>query len=327
MAKASNHNRQVRAIIIACIVFIILLTVPLLLISFYHNTDTELTSEALSKQQTVASITASALKLKIDRLVGIAEAMASSSELVTFAANDQWKDAANVTRDLQNETRFYDTYIDRVALFDESGVEQSAYPTLSSGIGSGATSSAWYHAINNGAAFYISDVTQRTAVPRLNVMNIAVPIMNHGAITGILILQVPTTAFLEFAESASLGTYGFIYLLDGAGNIISHPKFPSNNGVVNLSSNPLIWKILAEKQGYLSFSDENYTEGFFTYQQVAGYNWEVVTQEPYSEMFATRNSILQVIAWEVIAASLIDLFISYMLFFFLMPKDQTRKKS
>ena len=55
------------------------------------------------------------------------------------------------------------------------------------------------------------------------------------------------------------------------------------------------------------------------------YNWEVITQEPYVETFAVRDSILQLITWEIIAVSLVDLLIAYIVFFVLTPKNHNVK--
>ena len=324
MNKIFHSEKRTAATTLAVIVFVILLIIPALLGIFYADTNKNLTDQVDQQQQTVASITASATKIKIDRLVEIATAMASSPQLISSVANNQWDAAANVTRDLQNNTTYYDTYIDRVVLFDKNGTEQSAYPTLSSGIGSNASSSAWYQAINNGASTYLSSVTQRTAVPRINVINIATPVKQNGNSIGMLVFQIPTANFLEFGESAALGTYGFIYILDANGNIIIHPKYPANNGVVNLASTAAAQLALTNKAGMLTLADESYSQGLMTFQAVPVYDWEVVTQEPSAEAFATRDSILHVIAWEVIAALLIDLFISCTIFF-VMTKRKNRK--
>jgi methyl-accepting chemotaxis protein len=326
MSDSSSSGNKKRALAIASIVFLILMIGPIFLCFSYQNDYNNLTAQVMAQQQTVASITATAIKIKLDRLVGIAEEMASSTKLVSFAADNQWTEAADVTRDLQNNTSFYDPYIDRVVLWDRSGIEQSAYPMLSSGVGSSATSSAWFQAINNGAPFYLSLVTQRAAVPRINVINIAASIKNNGVLVGTLVIQVPTTDFLEFGEGAALGTYGFIYIIDPNGNVVIHPKFPSNNGVSNLSSIPNIRTILTNKQNVSVITDEGGAESIISYQAVPFYDWEVVTQEPYAEAFSTRNSLLWLASWEIIAATLIDLLIACAILFFMTAKDRNLQK-
>jgi hypothetical protein len=327
MSGSPNHGRRNRAFLISAAVFVVLAIVPISLGVFYRTTDADLTAQVTNQQQTVATITATAIRLKLDRLVSIAAAMASSTQLTSFVTHNQWNEAANVTRDLQNNTLFYDTYIDRIVLWDKFGIEQSAYPTLSSGIGSSATSSAWYQAISSGAPSYVSFVTQRTAVPRINVINIAAPIMKDGVLVGILVMQVPTTNFLEFGESASLGPYGFIYIVDSKGNAVTDPKLPSNNGVINLASLPVVKTILVDGQGVSLFPDESGSLSVIGYRVVSGYNWEVVTQEPYAEALATRDSLLWLIMWEIIAASLVDLLIAYLVFFFLVAKNEDIKSA
>lgn len=315
-----------RAIFVSIVIFLILGIVPLSLWTFYRTIDASITAQVLSQQQTVATITATAVKIKLDRLVGIAEAMASSTKLSSLAVQGKWDDAVNVTRDLQNSTQFYDTYIDRVVIFDKSGVEQSAYPALVSGIGSSATSSAWYRATMEGAPFFVSNVTQRAANPHINVINVAAPINVHGSLVGTLVMQIPAADFLEFGQGASLGAYGFLYIVDSKGNVIIHPKLPQNNGVVNLSSSPVMERISGGDHGVLFFMDAEGALSVASYQLVSGgYNWVVVAQEPYTETFSARDKILWFIIWEIIAALLVDLFIALLVFFFMTSKNKKVK--
>ena len=225
-------------------------------------------------------------------------------------------------RDLQNQVNFYDPYIDRVVLFDPTGIERSAYPELSSGIGANAASSTWYTALNAGSPWFVSSVTERTAIPQLNIISIATPIASQGSIKGFLVLQIPTSRFLEFGESASLGNYGFVYIVDSKGNIIAHPKFSTNNGPINIISWPVVADAFQNKEGEeLTADQQDGQESIVTYHSVPTYGWKVSTQESYSDAFATRDNILSSLGWEIALASVINILIAYCVFLFLSKDD------
>src|ERR1019366_7199396 len=75
------HRTPKQAFYIALLVFLFLMIGPLAIIKIYYQTNFFLTSQALTERQTVATLTASAVKLKVDHLTHIAATMASSTDL------------------------------------------------------------------------------------------------------------------------------------------------------------------------------------------------------------------------------------------------------
>jgi hypothetical protein len=262
-------------------------------------------------------LAAQAVKIKLDGLVNIASSMASSTELASATVDGQWTNAANVARDLQNNVNYYDPFIDRVIIYDPQGIQQTAYPALVGGLGTSAASGSWYAALSSGkTASYVTNVILRTSKPQIQVVSVAVPIRapKSGAVAGFLVLQIPTDNFLAFGENLSLGTYGFAYVVDSAGNLVAHPKYSSESGaVINYAFDPAVKNIMNGESGSMAVKTAG-VDGLVTYKTVPGYGWGVVEQELYQEAYAGNENILFDIELLIIVSIIVDILIAYMLF-------------
>jgi hypothetical protein len=310
------NDHKKRAAIITTIVFLLMMSVPVVLIVVYNKTSYSLTSQKLTEQQTLTGLAALALKIKLDNLVSIASSYASAPQLVADVARGQWTDAADVARDLGNSVNFYDPFIDRLIIYDASGTQQAAYPALTGGLGTNASGTAWYAALSGGSqSFYVSNVTKRISIPQIQVINISVPIRSTGGTSGFLALQIPTDNFLEFGGNLSLGAYGFAYIVDSVGTIVAHPRYFSNNDtLVSFASVPEVQNVMAGMTGTDIVNDQSSGKGIITYQPVPQYGWGIIAQEPYAEAFSNRSAILDALELLIIAISIINVLIAYMIF-------------
>jgi hypothetical protein len=322
MSPSLAQNRR-RGFLITAIVFLILLTAPAALVGLYSQTYNTLTTQEVTKEQTLSDVAALALKVKLDKLVNIASSLASSPQLASDAKNGQWTDAANAARDMENNVNFYDPFIDRIIIYDASGTQQAAYPALTGGLGTNASSSAWYAALANSTqSFYVTNATRRLSLPQIQVVSIAVPIKTGQENTGFLVLQIPTDNFLEFAGNLDLGTYGFGYVVDAIGNIVAHPKVFSDSGsVVSYSFVPEVQKVIAGESGTDIVSNQRDDEkSIITYKPVADYRWGIITQELYSEAFSTRSGILSGLGILMAVLIVMDALVSYLVFRILISR-------
>ncbi len=148
-AKGGYNERNMRsfskrskawAIIITAVVFMVLMCIPAELAAAYQRTSGAMTAQVFEEQGTLVDLATQAVKIKLDGLVGIASSMASSSALVSDAANGRWADAADAARDMQNDVKYYDPFIDRIIIYDPQGIQQAAYPALTGGLGTSAAS-------------------------------------------------------------------------------------------------------------------------------------------------------------------------------------------
>jgi hypothetical protein len=323
MADLLNPKKK-KALVISAIVFVVLFVVPGFLFGMYSRLYATLTNQVLTQQQTLADISAKAVKVKVDRLVNIAFSLASSTQLVADAKGGRWTSAIDVARDLENNVDFYDPFIDRTIIYEVSGTQEAAYPALTGGIGTNASGSSWYGALIGGNAnSYVSSVTVRLSLPRVQVINIAVPIKSGQSIIGFVVLQIPTNSFPEYAASVSLGEYGFAYIVDAKGNVITHPKvFSDNSEVINYSSVLQVQKVMAGQSGTDIVVDKGTGEkSVVTYEPVEKYGWGIIMQELYSEAFSTSPEILFGILFLAFCAIAIDFLIAYAVFRFINKGD------
>ncbi len=306
-----------KAAIITAIVFVVLASVPVALIGTYRWVENTFTTQVVTQQQTLSDIAALAIKVKLDKLVNIATALSSSNQLSSDAASGKWTSAAADARDLENNTNYYDPFIDRIIVYDPSGIQQAAYPELTGGINTQASMNGWYGALASGTqSTFVSGVTKRLSSPQIQVVNIASAITSNKKIVGFLILQIPTDNFLDFGGSLSLGTYGFAYVVDSTGALVAHPKYLSDEGtVINYSFVPQVKKALAGESGTDIVSDRGSGErGIISYGPVPGYGWGIVTQELYSEAFSTEAAILFGILLSIVLLTILDILICYFVY-------------
>jgi hypothetical protein len=319
--KESFSGRKKKAAIITAIVFVLLLGLPIAFMGVYQGVADTFTNQIFAQQQTLSDIAALAIGVKLDKLVSIATSLASSSQLSADAAAGEWAPAAGVARDLENNVNYYDPFIDRLIVYDPSGVQRAAYPELTGGLNTKASPTGWYGVLASGTKqSYVSGVTKRISSPQIQVVNVAATILSNKKIVGFLVLQIPTENFLDFGGSLSLGTYGFAYVVDSAGNLVAHPKFLSDStGVTNYSFVPQVQKALAGKSGTDIVSDRITGEkGIVTYESVPGYGWGIITQELYSEAFSTESAILFDTLLSIIAFFVLDILICYILYYYIV---------
>ena len=320
MSKYFTGHRK-KSAIISIVVFVVLMVTPVVLIAAYHWTSVTFTDQVVTQQQTLADVAALAVKVRLDRLASISSSLASSSQIVSDVANGQWTAAADVARDLENNVNYYDPFIDRIIVYDANGTQRGAYPELTGGLGTNASTSAWYGALARGTqSSYVSGVTTRISSPQIQVVNIAAPVLSDKKIVGFLVLQIPTDNFLDFGGNISVGTYGFAYIVDSEGNIVAHPKFLSDNaGVINYSSVPEVKKVLAGQSGTDIVTDSSSGEkGIVTYKPIEKYGWGIVAQELYSEAFSTASVILFDLSLFIIFLTALNIIIAYILYQYLI---------
>ncbi len=310
-------------------VFLILLLIPAFLYFVYYRADSTLSGRVVEQQQTLTDITALAVKLKLENLVKIATSIAANDSVDAAMYKEDWASAVATTRDLQNSVNYYDPYIDRIALFDEDGTQKAAYPELVGGIGKNASSSDWFKALASGQIpYYVANVAQRSSSPHLRVVNIVIPASHAGKVVGFVLMQVPAENFLEFSDSVSVGTYGFVYIVDAAGNLVAHPRASSFSGsVINFANVPEVAQVLMGNSGSDIFYDAGDGEkSVATYEPVPSFGWGVVAQEPYAEAFAARNSILNLLSAVITGSVLFDILIAFAYFAYLESKRLAKRK-
>lgn len=300
----------------------------------YRTFDTNITQQVFLQRTTVASLAASAIKLKLDSLVKLDQLYATDPDLSSAVAQANWTKARSIIAILLQDKAHYDYYVDRILLLDASGTVQVAFPGISQeGIGRPDDAiSEWYGPIvNNGDASFVSDVYKRSVSPRTNSIEILVPIKQGTVLVGVAELTIPINEFSDFVSDTSIGSTGFIYIVDRNGHIISNPQYPSRGPIVDYSTVSIVQSVMHGESGAELFHNPiAQQDRVVAYQPVPIYEWGVVAQEPSSDAFAPRNTILKDVLYTIISFCLIDLIASSLVFYFLSrrtsPKRTNKKK-
>ena len=276
--------------------FLVILILPTIIsgVYYYRDFETRLTNAVLEQHQTLADLSASSIKVRLDSLGKIAKSFAIEKTLQGFIGRGDWKDAILHAEDLSNLSDFYEPFIDRVLLIDNSGIIRSAYPQLYGSVGEQAVSfQEWETSLATGKEFYVTNVYKRKAVPRINVVGVVAPVKTADKTLGFVLLQIPINNFSDLGKYVDVGRDGFAYFFDRLGQIVAHPKFSSEGPIIDYSMVPAVSKTIHGERGVeVLYNPIERQERVSAYEQVPDYGWGVVAQDPSAEAFADRDSIL-----------------------------------
>src|SRR5213594_1329679 len=230
----------------SAIFFFILSPVLLMAIFSYWKTRQDLTSFALSQRQAIAYLAATTLKEKLDRLVDISVSLASRVRFRQLVSESKWDEAVQILSGVPKDFPF----VDRVFLSGLDGTLMADIPALPNVRGKNFANRDWYQGISKDWKPYVSEVYQRAAEPRHNVVAIAAPIKaEDGSVVGILALQVKLNFLLEWTKNIEVGPDGFVVIVDKRGKVAAHPKFAPQGEIVDYSTVPAVQKLLRGGHG------------------------------------------------------------------------------
>ena len=286
LLKFAKKKRWARVAIYLAILLPILLIAAFAYFETYQN----LTEFALARRQSVAELAAAALEQRFERLTDIATSLATRVRFRQLVSEGKWDEAIEILKGVRDEF----PSIDRIFLADPSGTLMADLPALPGVRGKTFANRDWYHGVSNNWKPYISEVYQRAAEPRYNVVAAAVPIkVEKERTAGILVLQVRLDTLVDWSKSVG-GLSGFIYFVDKKGHLAAHPRISFQREIVDYSSVPVVQKVLRGQSGVEIDSNpiEN-EERVAAYAPVRGIGWGVVATETTRTAFARRNEVLR----------------------------------
>lgn len=319
MEVGSKKSWPKANIVLGGVVFLILAIPTFILgVYYYRNANDDLTKQLFSRREIVAGLSASAIKIKLDHLVEIAELYASQDNIRNRVAAKDWGGATNsVILDLSNRVEFYDFFVDRILLIDAEGIVRDAFPRLYGGIGQKDVAFDEWAApiLKNGQKSFVSNVHKRIAAPRVSIVEVLAPITKNSKIVGAVALQIPINEFSDFGKDIEVGSRGFAYFVDRLGQIVSHPKYSSDGPIVDFSGVPSVQKLMRGEEGVeILYNQIEREERISAYQIVPVYGWGVVAVEPTKDAFETRDGILYNILLLIAIIFLIDLMIAILIY-------------
>jgi hypothetical protein len=318
MDTGSDPNKLKKAIIAAVIFFLIIELVIVLFGSGYlRSLDRTLTEDVTSNRATVASLSASAVKMKLDQLVGIASLYAGYEPLRQDVIHEKWDGALDdIEKVLSTDPSYYSYFIDRMVIVDREGKIKVDFPKLFGSPQSDVAFPEWRGPIiEQNQASYVSDVHERQGrYASVNFVEVVVPFKApDGSIPAVFALQIPINEFSDFAKDLELGSTGFAYFVDRTGHIITHPKYSSSN-IVDYSSVPTVQAAMRHEAGVgIYYNPIDKQTRVAAIENVPEYGWGVISAEPIDEAFQYRNHIESQIWLMLALATIANLCVAFLL--------------
>lgn len=189
------------------------------------------------------------------------------------------------------------TYIERIFIANPKGILVADAPSLPDVVGKDFSFRDWYKGVSRDWRPYVSNIYQRTAEPRYNVIAVTVPIKETtGAISGILVLQVRLDTLYQWSQEIKVGPEGFLYFVDPLGNVVGYSGHQPQDRIINFLSSPVVQRTLEGNDNaqfmFGSRGDEKFLAAFAS---VSRYGWGVIVQEPARSTFRGRNWTLGIL--------------------------------
>jgi len=271
-----------------------------------------LTELSLARRQAIALPTALALEQRVDRLVGVANSFAIHPQIRELAQSGEWE---NTKETLQIfKLIIDDPFIDRIFLTNAEGTLMAGIPEIGTE-GQNFAFRDWYQGILSTGKPYLSKAYRRTVEPQYNVVALAIPVVDEkNLMMAILVLQIRLDHFLEWSKDIEIGEGGFVYMVDQAGQVVSHPHFAPQGQIADFSSVQAVQKLLQGQRGVeAAYNPVEHVNEVVAYEPVPKYGWGVVVQQPAETVFAARNKEMANVGAMYSLLFLVNAFLVYLL--------------
>ena len=272
-----------RVVMVVAIVAPISLVAAFNVLKSYHD----FTAVILSERRMIASLAATTLHEKFERLTAIGISLATRVQFRRLIQAGQWDEAVDILRSVPEDFPF----IERVFLADPHGTLMADTPALPDVRGVNFAYRDWYQGVNRTGLPYVSDAYQRAAAPQYHVIAAAIPIKtDEHRIAGSLVLQVRLQSLLEWMHTIELGPGGLMYPVDRRGQMAAHPALAPDGELRDVSTVPSVEKALRGAGGAdIAFDPVAQETRVVAYAPVPGYGWGVMAEQPARTAFAARD--------------------------------------
>lgn len=224
--------------------------------------------------------------------VELAHAIASVPGTVEAVRN---RDGVAMTTRLRAIVLAY-PQIDRVFVTDADGLLWSDYPQMPGAFGRDFSGTEWHQNVSREWKPYISGVYIRSSDRAEPVVAIAMPVMEGGIASGILVFEYRTDQITRWLDNIRLGKSGNLFLIDHAGIAVAHPTLPDDLPRV-YEGYRSIPQIHQAQQNV--FSTSRYIDPLTDIEMIATFQplsvgsnlWVAVAQQPADEAFAVLNRL------------------------------------
>lgn len=271
---------------------IVLALAPIASAGFYSYKSTELQSTliTLARRESFSILVATVLNEKLDRAIDLGVSLATRVRFRQLVEAGQWNDAIKIMERIPTEF----PHIDRLLLADVKGVQLADTPMSPGTRGRNSVERDWYQGVMRTGKPYVSEIYKRVAIPRINVVAVAVPIRNEqNALLGILVMQIKLDAISGWFKDMPVDRNWLLYVVDQNGQAAFDPQY-AVRGAASLSAVPAVRRTLDGHRGVeIEPANGEHEERISAYTPVERYGWGVILEEPTRTAFASRDAQLR----------------------------------
>jgi signal transduction histidine kinase/HAMP domain-containing protein len=151
------------------------------------------------------------------------------------------------------------------------------------------------------------------------VMTIAAPIVIGGEVTGVLAGDVPPERLSGTLSSLVVGSYGEVYLVNSAGQLITIPPKAGKEGGLEILADPLdtegIRRVTEGESGVAEYTNYAGEEVLGSYTWIPELGWGLMVEESadaaFSQLSTLRNSVILIVLMLAVAAFVASIFLSH----------------
>ncbi|MFH0831214.1 MAG: ATP-binding protein [Parcubacteria group bacterium] len=263
----------------------------------------QLTEHIESTRTSVTQLAAQDLATRFQLLEDLAVSFAGRVQFRQKIEQGDWQAAIDILKSVPDTF----AYIDRVFISDPKGTLQADTPALPGVRGKNFAFRDWYQGVSSTQQPYLSDVYTRTAQPQIEVVAVAVPITSEAEkLLGFLVIQIPTSSFIEWRSNISIGTHTAVYFVDSAGQAIGDPDIKTDGAdrTQYLSTQ----RVLKGEVGLMEMTNPATSENVvISYAPVGAFDWGAVIEQDHAIFYSACNNSL------LITSALIGLVLAVLL--------------
>ncbi len=282
----------------------------------------------LARRPAVAYLAATDIETRLDALVDLGRSFASRPTVQENIKAGNWEQAAQYLRDIPEDY----SHINRVVLLDPLGTAKADAPALPGVLGENFSDSDWYKGVSREWKPYVSTVYLRSSGPKLHIIGVASPVIDleDGKVLGVLLIQVELDTFKEWAAKIEVGKGGYIYIVDQAGQVVSHPKYDLKDGIIDYSSESTVRETIAGRSGLtVTHNPIENEDQVIAYTSVPKYGWGVFVAQSTSAAFAEKYQELRFVLYAYVLAAMLATVFAFSIsrFFRLYQEFREREKA
>jgi PAS domain S-box-containing protein len=283
------------------LLFSMMIILPVILVAIFSSITAyrDTTADIYTKRYSEAQLIENLIHERLGGMVLLAESVASRPKVVEYVKEGKWEQAIKYAEYILEQYE----YIDSMSLVDVYGTVHAGAGSFSEALGKNLSGRDWYQGVRKNWEPYVSDIFLRISEPRINVVAVAVPIIDFplpgvsaedgsnsdNEVLGILTLQIKPEVFTGWLKEIQSGNNVQNYLVDKNGNLIAHTRINATEKIYDFSSMPPVQMLLDYNTGIDIFQNPETGQNSLTaYLKCSQHGWGLVIEEPVKSAFALR---------------------------------------